>query len=282
MDASLSAEDFADWVGRSQTREEEITARPMVGMRACLDREVCEIVQGEPVPPLWHWLYFLPTYKTSECGYDGHARLGGELPPLPFPRRMWAGGRLTFGPPLRVADRARKISTIADIRIKQGRLSMLGFVTVRHELFGADGMSVTEEHDLVYKEATSAAAGRVIEAPSDAEYSREIRPSPLLLFRYSALTYNGHRIHYDRDFSKGEGYPGLVVHGPLLATLLVELVRDRRPDRAIAEFQFRAVSPLFDTDVFSVNAKSLEDGMEVWAASSQGALAMTGQVRFAG
>jgi 3-methylfumaryl-CoA hydratase len=234
------------------------------------------------VPPLWHWLYFLPTYRTEESGHDGHAALGGELPPIPFPRRMWAGGRLTFAAPLRVGDRVRKTTEIKDIRIKSGRTGRLAFVTVRHELFGAEGLAVTEEHDIVYKETDSPAPASSPEAPSGARLSREIHPSPLLLFRYSALTYNGHRIHYDRDFCKSEGYPGLIVHGPLLATLLVDLVLEGRAESRIAAFQFRAVSPLFDTDAFFVHAKDAEGGMEVWAESSNGALAMTGKVQFAG
>ena len=282
MMAELPPNAFADWIGRTVSREEEISARPVVGMQACLDKEARDVKRGDPVPPLWHWLYFLPTYKTMESGHDGHAALGGELPPIPFPRRMWAGGRLTFASPLRVGDWVRKTSTIKDISFKSGRTGKLAFVTVRHELFGAAGLAVAEEHDIVYKEAGAAGVAAPPEAPSGAQLSREIHPSPLLLFRYSALTYNGHRIHYDRDFCRAEGYPGLVVHGPLIATLLLDLVREGIPASPIIAFQFRAVSPLFETEIFSVNAKAAEGGMEIWAASSEGTLAMTGKVQLAG
>jgi 3-methylfumaryl-CoA hydratase len=280
MTDELSSETFSGWIGRSEAFEEDIAARPLASMSACLDRFDPVPGNGDVVPPGWHWLYFLPNYKTLESGYDGHAKLGGGLPPLPLPRRMWAGGRLSFHNPLRVGDKAKKISTIQDVTIKKGRSGVLGFVIVRHEIFGSQGLAIVEEHDIVYREANAAVGASPPKAPSDAQFTRLVQPSPLLLFRYSALTYNGHRIHYDRDFCVGEGYPGLVVHGPLTATLLLELVRDNIPDRVIDRFQFRAVSPLFDTSAFTVNGKLTEDGVDVWATSAEGVTAMTGTVRF--
>jgi 3-methylfumaryl-CoA hydratase len=283
MVAALSSDAFAAWVGRSQSFEEVIAARPLVSMSACLDREDPSPKDGDPVPPGWHWLYFLPTYRTSECGYDGHEKLGTSLPEIPLSRRMWAGGRLSFGAALRVGDKAKKISTIKDITVKTGRSGALVFVVVRHEIFGPQGLAVAEEHDIVYRDGNRGAVSEPSppKAPSDAQFSRTVHPSPLLLFRYSALTYNGHRIHYDRNFCGAEGYPGLVVHGPLTATLLLDLIRDNCPGRRIEHFQFRAVSPLFDTSDYTVNGKVTGEGADVWAASPAGGSAMTGQVRFA-
>lgn len=281
MTTALSFDAFRAWIGRSECLDEVIAARPLASLSACLDRGDPVPREGDMVPPGWHWLYFLPTYKTQECGPDGHAQLGTSLPPIPLPRRMWAGGRLSFYYPLRVGDRARKISTIKDVQVKSGRSGLLAFVTVEHEIFGAQGLAIVEEHDIVYREANGAAGAPPPAAPLKARYSRIVHPSPLLLFRYSALTFNGHRIHYDRGFCGEEGYPGLVVHGPLTATLLLDLLRDSCPSRSIAAFQFRAVSPLFDTGDYTVNARMVRDGAELWAASPTGALAMTAQARFA-
>lgn len=281
MTTALSHDAFKAWIGRSECHDEVISARPLIGLSACLDRDDLPPRDGDDVPPGWHWLYFLPTYKTSDCGEDGHARLGTSLPPIPLPRRMWAGGRLSFHYPLRIGDRARKVSTIKDVTIKSGRSGLLAFVTVEHEIFGAEGLAIVEEHDIVYREAGGTPGVEPPPAPTRAKFFRSVEPTPLLLFRYSALTYNGHRIHYDRGFCAKEGYPGLVVHGPLTATLLLDLVRDSCPSRTIASFQFRAVSPLFDTDNYSVNGKPVRDGVELWAASHTGALAMSAEARFA-
>ncbi|PKU21630.1 FAS1-like dehydratase domain-containing protein [Telmatospirillum siberiense] len=281
MTTALSFDTFKAWIGRSDCHDEVIAARPLAGLSACLDRNDPSPREGDAVPPGWHWLYFLPTYKTSEGGEDGHAKLGASLPPIPLPRRMWAGGRLSFYYPLRVGDRARRITTVKDVAVKTGRSGQLAFVTVEHEIFGAQGLAIVEEHDIVYRESNGAAGASPPAAPVKARFSRLIHPTPLLLFRYSALTYNGHRIHYDRGFCGEEGYPGLVVHGPLTATLLLDLVRDNCPNRRIASFQFRAVSPLFDTDDYTVNGKMVRDGADLWAASPMGALAMTAQARFA-
>jgi 3-methylfumaryl-CoA hydratase len=280
MSADLSPDGFRAWIGKSETQEEIIAPTPLTGLSACLDRDDPPVHDGDAVPPGWHWLYFLPKYKTAECGYDGHAKLGDSLPPIPFPRRMWAGGRLAFHAPLRVGEPARKVSTIKDVAIKEGRSGRLAFVVVRHEISGPSGLAIVEDHDIVYREASSSVTAPP-PAPTDGDFAREISPSPLLLFRYSALTFNGHRIHYDRDFCRAEGYPGLVVHGPLEATLMLELVRDRFPENTIREFYFRAVSPLFDTEPFSVNGRATAAGVALWAASGGGALAMTGQAQLA-
>jgi 3-methylfumaryl-CoA hydratase len=233
---------------------------------------------GAPLPPGWHWLFFNGAARASELGPDGHPRRGGFLPPVPLPRRMWAGGRLSFAAPLPVGTVARRESQVASVEAKRGRSGDLVFVLVRHRIFGADGLAVEEEHDIVYRAqpAPGAPAPWTEAAPSGAAWRREVRPDPVLLFRYSALTFNGHRIHYDHPYvTRVEGYPGLVVHGPLIATLLLDLAI-REGGAVIRRFSFRAKSPLFDTAPFSLNGTPAAGGRTVrlWAAAPDGALAM--------
>jgi len=232
------------------------------------------------VAPLWHWLYFLETHRQSELSPDGHAKLGGFLPPVPLPRRMWAGGRFEFHRPLRVGETVTRISRIADVQEKKGRSGTLIFVVVRHEIGNTEGIALTEEQDLVYrahaKPGDPASAPQT--APAGALWERVVQPDDVLLFRYSALTFNGHRIHYDRRYAtETEGYPGLVVHGPLIATLLLDLLRRHMPEADVARFEFRAVSPLFDTSSFTLCGKLESDGktISLWATDATGGLAMT-------
>ncbi len=240
------------WQGRSETLQDLITPAPLRALSATLDRDDAEPVAGTELPPLWHWLFFLPHHRQSEIGPDGHAKRGGFLPPVPLPRRMWAGGRLHWHAPLRVGDEVRRVSTIESVTHKAGRTGDLLFVLVKHEVHNAHGLCLTEEHDIVYRPA--AQPGDAAPAPLSAAqqvqpgivWQREVVPDDVLLFRYSALTFNGHRIHYDRQYvTQVEGYPGLVVHGPLIATLLVDLVR-RHSDRPMRRFEFKALRPTFE------------------------------------
>jgi 3-methylfumaryl-CoA hydratase len=273
---------YADWLGRVTQSDDLLTAAPVRLMSATLDRDDTSPAPGDVLPPLWHWLYFLPSDRQSSIGHDGHAKRGGFLPPVPLPRRMWAGGRLRFHHPLRLGEAVQRSSRIADISSKQGRSGTLVFVRVVHEMANAQGVALTEEHDIVYREAPppgdSGAAATPPAAPGGEQFSRRIEPDPVLLFRYSALTFNGHRIHYDRSYVTGvEGYPGLIVHGPLIATLLVDLLRRERPEASLAAFEFKAVSPLFDIDAFSVCGR-VDDSdprrVALWARGAQGQLAM--------
>jgi len=266
-----------EWLGRSERRVDRVCAAPLAALAATLDRDDPEPAQGTEVPPLWHWLYFTPLTGQGELGPDGHARRGGFLPPVPLPRRMWAGGRLAFEHPLHVGDEIVRTSRIADIRAKQGRSGALVFVTLRHEIADARGVAITEEHDIVYRgDARPEAARPAPRAPADERFAREIAPDPVLLFRYSALTFNGHRIHYDRGYvTEVEGYPGLIVHGPLIATLLLDLLRREYPRARVRRFAFKAVSPLFDTDRFAVCGRPDDDNaFMLWARNHEGALAM--------
>jgi 3-methylfumaryl-CoA hydratase len=276
--ACMDMNTLKDWVGREQSQQDLITAAPLAGLSATLDRDDAPPVAGTPVPPLWHWLYFLPQAPAREIGPDGHPKRGGFLPPVALPRRMWAGGRLEFLQPLRVGETATRHSRILSVDVKQGRSGTLVFVTVRHDYTGDRGPALTEEHDIVYRDLPQpgAAAPAAQAAPADAAFSRDIVPDPVLLFRYSALTFNGHRIHYDRPYvTDVEGYPGLIVHGPLIATLLLDLLRRERPDAALRRFAFKAVRPIFDIHRFSVCGRPEGSGaVSLWARDHEGALAM--------
>lgn len=281
----IGQERLMSWLGREEIAEDTISATPIAALSATLDRDDPHPALGDPLPPLWHWLYFLPLHRQSEIGLDGHAKRGGFLPPVALPRRMWAGGRFTFGNPLRVGEALRRTSTIADIKIKEGRTGPLVFVLVRHEVIGSFGGALTEEHDIVYRDAPRQGerAPTPPAAPDKPAWRREIVPDDILLFRYSALTFNGHRIHYDRRYVTGvEGYPGLIVHGPLIATLLADLARRRDP-RPLRAFRFRAVSPLFDIAPFLVCGTPAPSGesAKLWAQTQDGVLAMEAEATFA-
>ena len=272
------------WVGKTETTGDDITSAPVRALSATLDRDDSAPVAGSTVlPPLWHWLYFLPQQRQSEIGPDGHPKRGGFLPPVPLPRRMWAGGRLRWLPenPLLVGQTVQRVSSIASVTHKAGRTGDLLFVLVKHEVHNAKGLALTEEHDIVYRAA--AQPGDPVPPPVAAEqgaaWQREIAPDDVLLFRYSALTFNGHRIHYDRRYvTEVEGYPGLIVHGPLIATLLVDLVRHQMPKAFIKSFNFKAVRPTFDLHPFRLNGQPSADGktVQLWAQDHEGWLTMQG------
>ena len=261
------------WQGRTESIEDHITSAPMRALSATLDRSDADPTHGTELPPLWHWLYFLPHHAQSEIGVDGHAKRGGFLPPVPLPRRMWAGGRLHWHAPLKVGDAVKRTSTILSVTHKTGRTGDLLFVVVKHDIHNASGLCVSEEHDIVYRPA--AQKGELppapIPAPQKSKWQRDVVPDAVLLFRYSALTFNGHRIHYDRSYvTEEEGYPGLVVHGPLMATLLVDLVR-RNTDRKMQSFEFKALRPTFecaDNRILRVSGEPQQDGNTI-ALSAQ-------------
>jgi 3-methylfumaryl-CoA hydratase len=272
---------LADWIGKTETIADVVTATPVAALAATLDGPAERPSPGMPLPPLWHWLYFLPLARQSDIGPDGHPKRGGFLPPVPLPRRMWAGSQFTLHAPLAVGDAIERTSTIENVTSKHGRTGELVFVKVKHEIRvrGAAAPAITEFHDIVYREAAKPgdAAPPAQAAPADATWERPWQADDVLLFRYSALTFNGHRIHYDRKYvTEVEGYPGLVVHGPLLATLLLDLLRHRQPDAVVARYEFRALRPIFDIHRFAACGAPQADGQTVklWIRDHEGALAM--------
>jgi 3-methylfumaryl-CoA hydratase len=270
-----------DWIGCTETMNDTVTPTPYAALSATLDRPAERPAEGTLLPPLWHWLYFLPLHRQSEIGPDGHARRGGFLPPVPLPRRMWAGSQFAFHAPLRIGDALTRTSRIEDVTEKSGRTGPLVFVKVRHELArpGESTPAITEFHDIVYREAPKPdeAAPPPTKAPDGGAWERRWVPDDVLLFRYSALTFNGHRIHYDRRYvTEVEGYPGLIVHGPLIATLLLDLLRHERPEAEVLEYRFRAMRPTFDLNPFFVCGAPQTDGktIRLWAKDHEGWLTM--------
>lgn len=289
IDAALQAH-LQTWQGNSESHTDWLTASPVAALAATLDRADPAPSTGTPLPALWHWLYFLPFAPHSQIGEDGHPRRGGFLPPVPLPRRMWAGSRLRWNAsnPLQVGQEVQRTSTIQSVKHKAGRSGELLFVQLEHRYANAQGEALVEEQDIVYRAA--AAPGTPAPAPQksplvgQAAWSRSITPDPVLLFRYSALTFNGHRIHYDRDYAtREEGYSGLVVHGPLLATLLMDLLRRHLPEAKVASFAFKAVRPTLDTHTFSVHGKPSEDGKTIalWGEDHEGWLTIQATVELA-
>ncbi|PWE33269.1 acyl-CoA dehydrogenase [Maritimibacter sp. 55A14] len=276
-----------EWIGNSETAEERIAPFPSNALAATLDRDDPPYSEGTPLPPLWHWLHFLPVFKLCEAGYDGHAALGDFLPPVPLPRRMWAGSRFRFLAPMRIGRVLRKTSAVASVTHKAGRSGDLVFVTVRHALFDGAVQGIEEEHDIVYRAAAApgAPAPTPPQAPEGSAFSRRVHPDPVLLFRYSALTFNGHRIHYDQPFCTGtEGYEGLVVHGPLLAMLLMDLLRRELPQAEVRDFTFRAIATVFATHDFTLHGGP-GDGhgcVRLWVRRHDGALAMDATATISG
>jgi 3-methylfumaryl-CoA hydratase len=278
------------WIGRSETATDVVTSAPLAGLAALLDHATPPWRGGELVP-LGHWLNFLPRARQSEMDVDGHPRRGAFLPPVPLPRRMWAGGRLTFHIPIPVGATIERRSTIADVAAKSGKSGTMVFVTVRHEITIAGRLAVGEEQDIVYREMPARAAGTrpgtpaavEPEAPAEplraSDWTRDVTPDPVQLFRFSALTFNAHRIHYDRTYCRDvEGYPGLVVHGPFIATLLLDHFLRRRPEARITSFQFRAQRPLYDTAAFSLCMAATPTGADLWTLNQDGQTTMTSTV----
>lgn len=266
-----------EWVGRTREIKDEVTLARARGMLALLDRDPGELGWGDFLPRGWHWLYFNPTVPRSELGPDGHPARGRFLPPVELPRRMWAGGRLRFVGDLSIGQRAERRSRILSVEEKTGRSGRLTFVTVGHRIGVAGTPALEEEQDLVYREERSPGEGfRGPPPPEEAEWSEPVAADAVTLFRFSALTFNGHRIHYDHPYAtEVEGYPGTVVHGPLLALLLLD-AGSRRSGRPPLRFAYRAMSPLFCDETFVLAGRaSEEEGVtELWAAHPQRGTAM--------
>ena len=265
---------YQQWIGKTEQVTDILNPYPANALAATLDLPMRFELQ-QPLPKLWHWLYFLNLVPSKQLGIDGHIARGGFLPPISLPRRMWAGGRLTFDQPMRIGDQICRHSEIAAVNHKAGKTGDLIFVTLKHTYLRGDDALLTEEQELVYREAVSANSAPTLAVP-DSVHARTIIPDPVMLFRYSALTFNSHRIHFDRTYATNvEGYPGLVVHGPLIATLLMQLISSHEPHADIKSFSFRAVRPLFDISPFKVYLKTEQSHYQLWAADELGALAMT-------
>jgi 3-methylfumaryl-CoA hydratase len=265
--------------------EDYVAPTSVEALAATLDYDAYPAAR-DALPPLWHWIFFRPVVRQSLIAEDGHPRKGGFLPDLGLPRRMWAGGRLRFPAPVIIGEGIARASRILDVREKQGRTGKLGFVTVGHRITCGTALAIEEEHDIVYREPSAPGASQPTPepAPADAAWQRSIVPDETLLFRYSALTFNAHRIHYDTPYvTHTEGYPGLIVHGPLIATLLIDLVRRHLPHATVREFSFKAMRPCFAGNALHLHGQPSVDGktIELWSADHEGWLGMSARATLA-
>ena len=277
---------FDDWIGKVRKQHERINTALPEGMSAALDRDDSAPKEGDLLPLPWHWMFFRDCTLQSELGADGLPERGGLMPPVPLPRRMWAASDININTPLCIGETAVKHSEIVRITEKNGKSGRLVFVDLCHKIFNKAGeTAIVEKQTIVYTEAIkSGAMPPTRRAPGQSPWKRSLIPDAVLLFRYSALTFNPHRIHYDQPYvEQEEGYPGLVVHGPLIATLMVDLCRRERPEAQIKRFSFRAMAPLFCNNEMVLGALPSEDGScaHVWVANHEGGLASQGKVTFA-
>lgn len=272
---------YASYVGKTETHNDTVWPLLIRGLSATLDIPQQDVAPGGVLPPLWHWMLFQEWAPAHGLGPDGHPLRGGFLPPVhDLPRRMWAGGRVRFERDLRAGDPVSRVSEILKVEEKSGGSGRLVFVTVRHRISGPAGLAIEEEHDIVYRGTEGAAvkAAEPAPPPPAGAFGHEVRPNPVLLFRYSALTANGHRIHYDLDYvTREEGYPGLIVHGPLQATWLADLVRVHRPGARIVRFSFRGRRPAFHQNPLRVIGWDGEGKLHLETRDHDGAVCMSAE-----
>ncbi|WP_394689511.1 MaoC family dehydratase N-terminal domain-containing protein [Hoeflea sp.] len=275
--SDVDIDHLRSWIGRTQEKTDTITPRLVESFNSIFEAS-SELEPGDSAPLGIHWCLAPDIVPINELGPDGHPARGGFLPPVPLPRRMWAGGEVHFETPFQLGDTVTKHSRIEDVSAKAGRSGSLVFVTVRHEYLTPRGLALHERQDIVYRDQV----GRPAQVPSgrshdhqaaqssSSEVTRTLVASTPLLFRYSALTFNGHRIHYDLPYTtQEENYPGLVFHGPLQATLLMQLAADVSPE-PLQSFAYRSVAPLFAGAMISLHAKHSDTGRDLWVADHQG------------
>jgi 3-methylfumaryl-CoA hydratase len=286
--AMLNLDELKAHVGRRQTATDVLHPGPANLLRLTLDRPEPEFRVGDPLPPAWLALYFLPQYRPGELRPDGSPRDAGVVPPMPLPRRMFAGERVRLHRPLRIGDAVRRETELADISLKSGSTGTLVFATVVNRVFGPEGLALEDERRTVFREEVKAGelnqAPRREPAPADLPWRKRVSADPVLLFRFSALTFNSHRIHYDHPWAtQREGYPALVVHGPLTTTLLIDFARDCHPGRTLRGYATQARAPLFEGTPFELRGRPTADGRaaELWAVTPEGTIAMSGEAELA-
>jgi 3-methylfumaryl-CoA hydratase len=286
--APLNLDELKTHIGRRQTTTDVLHPGPANLLRLTFDRPEPELEVGDPLPPAWLALYFLPRYRPGELRPDGSPRDAGVVPPMPLPRRMFAGERVRFHRPLHLGDAVRRETELADISLKSGSTGTLVFATVVNRVFGPDGLALEDERRTVFREEVKAGernqAPRRDPATTDVPWRKQVTADPVVLFRFSALTFNSHRIHYDHTWAmRTEGYPGLVVHGPFTTTQLIDFARDCHPGRTLRGYATQARAPLFEGATFELRGRPTADGRaaEFWAVTPEGTIAMSAEVELA-
>ena len=285
---NLNIEHLKTWIGKTEIQEERSCEQPIHQYYGLLNKQY-RPREGEPMGPMCHYFFFKPKVSHDEIGPDGHPARGAFMPPVPLPRRMFAGSSIKYKKPLIIGERHKKVAVIEDITLKEGRSGVLVFCKVRHNFFGKDGdLALSELQNIVYREdppkAGSVKVERAIEAPFktvDCAFKKTITPDPVMLFRYSSSTLNTHRIHYDRKYAlEVEGYPGLVVHGPLAASFLAELALEKNPGQSFRTFQFEARAPLYDTSPFQIAGKPTTNGIDLWSITPDNKISTKAKATF--
>lgn len=279
----MSTDPYQSWIGRTQVLIDTVTPWPAQALAGALGQDPDNFVPRSELPPLWLWLYFSAITRAADTGPDGHPARGGFLPPVALPRRMWAGSRISFGGPVRIGDELTRVSTIAKVQAKTGRSGEMVFVTVRHVWSRGGAELMSEEQDIVYTALPEAYVPAEPLPAGPQQWSQAEAIDPVLLFRFSALTYNAHRIHYDRAYAQDvEKYPDLVVHGPLQAIWMMEAARARHPGLRPASYAFRGVRPLFVADEATICGRNSADSLELSVMKADGGPTMRAQLAWAG
>jgi 3-methylfumaryl-CoA hydratase len=280
--SGLDLDHLRQWIGREARKDFTLDPWPAQALAAALGLADPAAAPAAALPPFWHHLYGHDPVRADATGPDGHPARGGFLPPVPLPRRMWAGGRLRFLAPLRFGAIVERVSTVRDVSAKVGRSGPLAFVLVEHRYLVDGEVVIAEEHDIVYREPPQGTPALPTAAPRPSRWQRAWRPDEVLLFRYSALTWNGHRIHYDHPYATTvEGYPGLIVHGPLLATLMLALVAEAKPEQRVSSFAFRATAPAFCGEELTVHGMPEGEQLALWITGPGERAVMQGEVELA-
>lgn len=275
---------FEDAIGAKTVETDTVTPLSAARLAATLDVDNPAPNEGDPLPPGWHCSYFVVAGRPDTLADDGLPIDTGLLPAIDLPRRMFGGARLHFEAPLRIGDEITRTSELVNLEEKETRSGPLVRAVLRRTIAAPRGPAVVEEQDILYlgEADPNAPPPAPKPAPDDPAWQSSVVPDPILLFRYSAITFNAHRIHYDTPYTRDtEGYPGLLVQGTLLALQLLELCRDARPDRTVTDFSYRAGRPVYDTGAFTVAGKDTDEGADLWIADADGALAMSGKAGFA-
>ena len=281
-----SLESFKSYIGKSETATDVVTASAMLKFAATLGQENPPMDKGEPIPPGWYGAFFPASHRPSQMRPDGQASGGGIVPPIPLPRRRIGGTRVTFHEPLRIGDEIKRVTEIADIRIDDGPNGAMVTVLERNSISNSRGLAVVEERDMVMlsEQRAEAAPSSPPETPAQATWKQVFEPNPPLLFRFSAIRFNSHRIHYDRDYvTKVEKLPGLVVQSSLISQLMIEMCRKEVPARQLKSFDFKSFRQIYDTGKFTICGAAAAEGRQatLWAQDADDRVAMTATAKFA-
>lgn len=273
---------YREWIGRTQVMRERLDAWPVRGLKAALEGDF-GTGEGDEVPGLGQWLYFVPAVARSRMGEDGHPQRGDFLPPVSLPRRMWAASDIRFSRPMRIGEEVEKTARIADISVKAGKTGLLVFLKIEN-IYRVDGeQALSEMQTLVYRDdpRPDEAPPPPKPVPQAAAWSETVETDTALLFRYSAVTFNAHRIHYDAPYARDvEGYPNVVVHGQLTATMLFAALSRHVPGQRLGTFGFRAMKPIFVGERIFLEGAPSGNGYDLWARDANGHLCLSASVEF--